>query len=411
MIPFGKRNKRRAKSRRQKKITGLIPIAGLALLVMTSFLAALYFIFLRTSPPFAKQPPENKVLPEATHQVAMPADSSSTSPPANQLADTAKKRVAIIINDTEYLEATGEALPDFAPDAPPQEAAPSGRGPASSPVRQLTDETKQRVAIVIKDMEYRRTTDEALMKSLSETSIRKTPPRSPDPASPLALQPTEEARPRIAIIIDDMGYRKITGEALLNLDLNLSFSFLPDAPNAQLQAEKARNLGRDVLLHLPLEPSDPTWKLGPGGLYTSMSKEEMRRVFAKDLAVVPMAIGVNNHMGSYFTENETAMRNLLEIIRDDHLFFLDSLTSSHSLGYETALIMGIKTGRRHIFLDNDHENGKVASQLLELISIAEKNGWAIGLAHPFPSTLLALREQKHLLRTRVEVVGISELIK
>jgi polysaccharide deacetylase 2 family uncharacterized protein YibQ len=403
MIPFGKRKKRRASSRRPKKITGLIPVAGLALLVMTSFLAALYFIFLRPSPPFAKQPLENSILPEAPPQVAMSAGSSLTPPPTSQLADQAKTRIAIIINDMEYRKAAGEA--------PPQEPVPSGSGSASSPARQPTDETKSRVAIVIKDMEYRKTADEALMKSLSEASIRKTPPRRPDPESPPAPQLTEEARPRIAIIIDDMGYRKITGEALLNLDLNLSFSFLPNAPNAQQQAEKARNLGRDVLLHLPLEPSDPTWKIGPGGLYTSMSKEEMRRVFAKDLAVVPMAVGVNNHMGSYFTENETAMRKLLEIIRDDQLFFLDSLTSSHSLGYETALTMGIKTGRRHIFLDNDHENGKVVSQLLELVSIAEKNGWAIGLAHPFPSTLAALREQKNLLRTRVEVVGISKLIK
>ena len=242
---------------------------------------------------------------------------------------------------------------------------------------------------------------------------------SPDeqkaPAPIKQLVPSEMSinplKPQIAIIIDDMGYQKATGDALLEMDLDLTFSFLPHAPNAANQAQKAQELGRDILLHLPLEPSDPTWNLGPGGLYLSMNREELTATFAKDLAVVPMAVGINNHMGSLFTENETSMRTLLEIIKSKELFFLDSLTSSQSVGYDIARSLGIKTAKRNVFLDNEHENKKVGSQLLELVALAEQQGYAIGLAHPFPSTLAALKEHEGILRSRVELVGVSKLVQ
>ena len=240
--------------------------------------------------------------------------------------------------------------------------------------------------------------------TLPSTPTPKPPPRT-------AEIPDVQKIPRVAIVIDDMGYRKAIGEGLLHLDLNLTFSFLPEGPNSASQAREAWKLGRDVLLHLPLEPNDPTWDLGPGGLYVSMSQDKLQSTFSRNLAVVPMAIGINNHMGSLFTENETAMRSLLEIIRANDLFFLDSITSHKSVGYDLARSMGIKTARRHIFLDNDHENEKVTGQLLKLMAMAEEHDWAIGLAHPYPSTLAALKEHADLFETRVRLVGISELIR
>jgi polysaccharide deacetylase 2 family uncharacterized protein YibQ len=230
------------------------------------------------------------------------------------------------------------------------------------------------------------------------------------PPSRPADKVVDHKKPRVAIVIDDMGYRKTTGDGLLHLDLNLSFSFLPGGPNSASQAKEAHKLGRDVLLHLPLEPHDPSWNLGPGGLYVSMSRKALRNTFARGLATVPMAIGINNHMGSLFTENETAMRALLTIIRANDLFFLDSMTSPKSLGYDLARSMGVKTARRDIFLDNEHDNGKITNQLMKLVTMAEEHDWAIALAHPFPSTLAVLKEHESLFRTRVQLVGISKLV-
>ncbi len=221
----------------------------------------------------------------------------------------------------------------------------------------------------------------------------------------------ENQFPKIAIVIDDMGYRKEVGDKLLDMEANLTFSFLPFGPHSEKQAQKAHDLGRDVLLHLPLEPTDPTWNLGPGGMLLSMNKAELEQIFSEDLAIVPMAVGVNNHMGSRFTEDRWAMATLLEIIQNNDLFFLDSITTPKSIAYDLAKAMGIRTVRRHVFLDNEPDKDKITKQLETLISMAEKYGWAIGLAHPHPATYETLLENQEQIDNRVQLVNISELVK
>ncbi len=219
-----------------------------------------------------------------------------------------------------------------------------------------------------------------------------------------------EKKPLVAIIIDDMGYRKAIGEQFLKLDMELSFSFLPFGPHTEELSKKARQLGRDILLHLPMEPNDSKWDPGPGALMLSMDKKTIQKIFKKDLAEVPMAIGVNNHMGSRFTSNPKAMRIFLEQVRAKDLFFLDSLTTSKSVGFSTAEAMGIKTLKRDVFLDNDHDRKKIITQLELLIKIAEKRGRAIGIGHPGRETLEAVTEFGNRLNSRVSLVGLHELM-
>ncbi len=218
-------------------------------------------------------------------------------------------------------------------------------------------------------------------------------------------------KPRVAIIIDDMGYRRKVGNRLINMDLNLTFSFLPEGPFTGNLSQKAGQLGKDILLHLPLEPSDPTWNLGPGGIYLSMNRNNMRSIFVQDLDAVPMAIGVNNHMGSRFTENEQAMKYLLSLIRQNNLFFVDSITSSKSLGFELARNMGIKTAERNVFLDNDPDREKIEKQIKSLLTLAKKRGHAIGIGHPNPETFEALKSMEKEIKENVNIVGVSKLVK
>ena len=218
-------------------------------------------------------------------------------------------------------------------------------------------------------------------------------------------------KPFIAIVIDDMGYRDENGVQMLAVNLNLSFAFLPFAPHTADQAAIAHDLGRDILLHLPLEPTDRKWEPGPGTLFLSMNARQRNETFLKDLAAVPMAIGVNNHMGSRFTEDRAAMKNLLQHFRANNLFFLDSLTTPNSVGYSLAKEMGVEAIRRNIFLDNEQDKDKIVSQLEKLIRIAEKQGFAVGIAHPHKETIMALMEYKDKLNKRVNLVGIHSLLE
>lgn len=243
----------------------------------------------------------------------------------------------------------------------------------------------------------------------------------PAPLKKKPAQPHQESRsktpddnarpgkPLVAIVIDDMGYRLDTGRALIAMDLPLSFSFLPFTPFSEALQKEALARGRDILLHLPLEPMNPKAQPGPGVLTTAMDPETIKGVFRDDRRAVPKAIGINNHMGSRFTADPKAMRVLLSLVRASNLFFLDSATSSQSVAYDLSREMGITSLRRDVFLDNEQEN--ILAQLERLVRLAEKHGQAVGIGHAHPAMLEALRRYQDQLRSRVELVGINRLAK
>ncbi len=231
------------------------------------------------------------------------------------------------------------------------------------------------------------------------------------PELPSDIPPENDSSlPMVAIIIDDMGYHKEIGAKLLDLPLNLTFSFLAAAPFTAELEESAFQAGRIILLHQPMEPKSKEWDPGPGAFLLGQSKEEQKTLFQQNLAGVPHAVGVNNHMGSLYTENREAMDNLMVLVRSQKLFFVDSFTTASSQGLAAAQAAGIPTARRHIFLDNVHSQDKVCNQLQELVKRAEKDGWAIGIGHPNEATLAALTNCQENLLKRVRLVSAQELL-
>lgn len=237
-----------------------------------------------------------------------------------------------------------------------------------------------------------------------------------DGKSPAPLPESRQAKPagelpQVAIVIDDMGYQAKLDEDLLRLDLGLTFAFLPHGPHTADQAELAKKLGHEVLLHFPMEPDNHRGDPGPGAAIIGMSRARLQELFAENLALVPQAVGVNNHMGSRFTRDSGAMRDFLALVRDNHLFFLDSLTTSSSVGYSLAQEMGVKAGRRQVFLDNVEDEAKITAQLRQLLAVAEQQGAAVGIGHPHPQTLAALRAVTPEILARTRMVAVSQLVK
>lgn len=236
----------------------------------------------------------------------------------------------------------------------------------------------------------------------------KTPGKGADGCAPTG---SGQELPRVAIIIDDMGHHQRLGAALLALEMNLTFSFLPQAPFSREQGEQARQQGHDILVHMPMEPLDPGWDPGPGTLYLADPVAEVARKVAQNLASVPHAVGINNHMGSRYTENEAAMRQFFKLLAGQDFLFVDSGTSSASVAMETARAMGFKAARRHVFLDNVQSQEDICRQLKQLVSEATERGWAIGIGHPNEATLTALTRCREMLLRQVRLVGIHELVR
>jgi polysaccharide deacetylase 2 family uncharacterized protein YibQ len=165
------------------------------------------------------------------------------------------------------------------------------------------------------------------------------------------------------------------------------------------------------MLHQPMEPTDPTINPGPGALYVGHEANTIAEIMEENIFGLPHITGVNNHMGSKFTESRNKITEFLGIIKKTGFFFVDSLTTTRSKAYQTAKKLQIGTVRRNVFLDNRQEESAVLYQLSHLKVIARKYGCAIGIGHPFPETARAIgRFVKDLEGSDISLVHASNLI-
>jgi hypothetical protein len=217
--------------------------------------------------------------------------------------------------------------------------------------------------------------------------------------------------PRVVIVIDDIGYHKQLAEDFIDLDVPLTFSFLPQSPHAKEMALLAHQKGKETLIHLPMEPKTfPEVDPGPGALLVAMGSEEIQTQVGKDLEGFPHIAGANNHMGSRFTEDREKLAAVFKILKKRKLFFLDSLTTSHSAAPAVGSELGIKVFHRDLFLDNVVEKEAIRLQLERLVQLARTKGFAVGCGHPYPMTLQTLKEQLPRLKGEVQLVTLAQLM-
>jgi uncharacterized protein len=217
--------------------------------------------------------------------------------------------------------------------------------------------------------------------------------------------------PRVAIIMDDLGRGTYPAEVLIGIQQPVTFSILPGESDALKVAQMAHAADREVLLHVPMEPQGyPAVNPGEEALFTRYSDQELTRRFVALLAKVPYAVGTNNHMGSRFTEDHRGMAAIMSVLRERGLFFVDSLTTGHSVGASTALENGVPVLKRDVFLDNVADVELIVVELHRLAEKARLNGQAIGICHPYPETLQALqRELPRLAEQGIRIVPVSKL--
>ena len=229
----------------------------------------------------------------------------------------------------------------------------------------------------------------------------------------LLVQASAETTPRIAIIIDDLGYQLAAGRRAIALPGPVSYAVLPGTPQGRRLAALAQEQGKDVLLHLPLQAVDHAGPVEPSGIMLDMSHNAFRATFAEALGAVPNAIGVSSHRGSLLTRHPGHMAWLMQELSDrDNLFFIDSYTTHESVALRVAREAGVAAKRRDVFLDHERSLEAITRELERAKRIARRNGQAVAIGHPFPETLEVLeRELPHLEDQGFELVTISELMR
>jgi polysaccharide deacetylase 2 family uncharacterized protein YibQ len=196
--------------------------------------------------------------------------------------------------------------------------------------------------------------------------------------------------PRIAIIIDDIGFSRSLAKRFLDLNLPITYAILPKLERSIDLAEEIHAQGQEIMLHQPMEAHDNKLNPGPGALYVGYGAEKIVEVVRENIAAIPYALGVNNHMGSRLTERREEINQVLDVIEKNSLFFVDSFTSSRSIAYQEANRRHIPSAFRNIFLDNSRSETYIINQLRILENEAFKYGQAVGIGHPFPETARAI---------------------
>lgn len=220
------------------------------------------------------------------------------------------------------------------------------------------------------------------------------------------------AVPRIAIIIDDLGYQLEAGQRSIDLPGPVACAILPDTPRATLLAEAAFANGKEVLLHLPLEAMSEDRPTEPGAILLAMDRDQLASAFSANLKSVPHAIGVNSHRGSLLTRHPGHMAWLMEEIHmHGNLVFVDSYTTHKSVALQLAKETGVPAVKRDVFLDPDRSPETVAREFRRLKELAKKRGTAVGIGHPYPATLALLEREIPKLRDEgIELISINELV-
>jgi len=242
-----------------------------------------------------------------------------------------------------------------------------------------------------------------------------TPPVFED-FSRIPVEPPPVATPAppskgLALIVDDIGYDRRAVERLLALGIPLAFSILPDAPLAADSARRAHQAGQLVMLHLPMQPDNPylAAHMSPAFLRIGMPRDELRRVFEQDLARVPFAVGVNNHMGSRLTRERQPMQWVMELCREHGLFFVDSRTHKDSVAARLAREAGIAWGARRVFLDHRTDPAALHRAWQRALACA-RHARCILIAHPHAETVRFLETVTKSATVRASFLTLEQAL-
>lgn len=214
----------------------------------------------------------------------------------------------------------------------------------------------------------------------------------------------------LAIIIDDLGndYERDLRSVLLPGPV--AYALLPHTPHAARLAEAAYRAGKEVILHQPMEALDRRYP-GPGALYADTPETDFGGILRDNLASLPHATGVSNHMGSLLTRQPRQMEWLMRALSGGRLFFVDSRTAAGTLAHQIADSYRVPGVERDVFLDNVRDEAAITRQFQAAVAHALRFGSALAIGHPHAETIRVLEERIPALREQgITLVGVEELI-
>ncbi len=233
---------------------------------------------------------------------------------------------------------------------------------------------------------------------------------TPLPAPPLKTAPLTGAA-KVIIIIDDMGISRKWSQKMAELEGPLTLAYLPYAEDLQAQADYASAHNHHLMLHMPMEALAGKMASTPGLLTTNTTQDEFLNQFYTNLNSFEGFAGINNHMGSRLTQDRTKMTLVMNALKKNNLYFIDSRTIHNSVAADIAEETQVPYLVRDVFLDHEETLEYARNALRNLEQKAIQNGAAIAIGHPKEMTYLALQEWLPTLKAKnIELVSAGALI-
>ena len=227
----------------------------------------------------------------------------------------------------------------------------------------------------------------------------------------LAVAAPYQGQPLLAIVIDDLGDNREAGMDAVNLPGELTYAFLPHTPHVFELAKNAHLLGKEVILHAPME-NKYGLKLGPGALRQHHSAAEVDKILRADFDAIPHVMGMNNHTGSALTEDYAKMKTVMSVVKERQQFFIDSMTTPETVAWKVARDTGVPYLTRDVFLDNEQNWDYIHQQFKQALSIAVVKGHAVLIGHPYPETIHYLSQTLPLMeQLGIRLVTASQLLQ
>ncbi|KAB8310517.1 divergent polysaccharide deacetylase family protein [Erwinia endophytica] len=214
---------------------------------------------------------------------------------------------------------------------------------------------------------------------------------------------------KLSIVIDDFGYRPTQENQVLQMPPAISVAVLPNAPHAREMATKAHQRGHEVLIHLPMAPISKQ-PLEKDTLTPDMPSSEIERIIREAVARVPYAVGLNNHMGSAMTSSLPGMQKVMQVLNHYNFYFLDSMTIGNSQSTRAAQGTSVKILKRRVFLDDTQNEADIRKQFIRAVRLAQRDGSAIAIGHPHPTTVKVLQQMLPTLPADIILVRPSQLL-
>lgn len=291
--------------------------------------------------------------------------------------------------------APGSTEPAAATPAAPADTAAATETPAEAPAGAAPDEASATESSSGPAAAATTAGSNAGTTATATEMAAATPP--PVPAATLAPPwkryarpfPAGDTRPRIAIVIAELGLSRAATEAAIErLPPEITLAFNPLAPNLQAWIIKARARGHEVMLDLPMEPlSYPQEDPGPNALLASLGPIENARRLGFLLDRADGYVGVASYMGSRFEGTAELIQPVLQTLADRGLLFLANRSAPASEVPALAETLKLPWLSNDRFLDTEATRVAIDGRLQQLERLARTHKGAVAMGLGYPVTI------------------------